>query len=350
MEKSKKEVFIYDDVTDSLLLRVENQLHEANGADLEVRIHCLGGDVNVGFMIYDTLRRYATRNKAHITTIAEGECASSANIFFLAGDKRLINENQRLYIHEALFPEVGGNATDLRKYADEAEAATIRIAKHYAKHTNLSLKEALDCMKKDSYLSNEDAVKFRFAHGYDKILKPINKLKTSNMSKKRGSLLNKLKGIFKVTNLLVYTASEQELDFYELEDGVTPTVGDKAKVDGDPAADAFEDGKVMLPNGDVYVFVGEELTEIIEAEEVEEELTAEEYEEVIEEAATTVNKLQNSLKIVKAENTALKNKLAKYDKMENSFKAENKQAPSRSKNGKQKADWSAIANKLKSRK
>lgn len=349
MENTTKEVFIYDDVTESLLLRVENQLHEANGADLEVRIHCLGGDVDYGFMIYDTLRRYAVKNKAHITTIAEGECASSATIFFLAGDKRLINENQRLYIHEAWYPQVGGTANELRKYADEAEQATLKVAKHYAKHTNLTLEQALGEMRKDNYLSNENAIKFRFAHAYDEILKPINKLKTSNMSKQKTSLLNKLKGMFKASNLLVYTASKQELDFYELEEGVAPAIGDKAKVNGQPAGDAFEDGKVLLPNGEVYVFVGEELTEIIPAEEVEEQLTPEEYEEVIEEAASTVNKLQNSLKKFKAENAYLKNKLSKYEKLENSLKTAPKETPSKGKK-ETKTDWLEVANKLKKNK
>ena len=59
---------------------LQDQLREANGQDLKVKINSHGGDVASGFDIYTELRNYARENDAKITTYGEGKLASIATI------------------------------------------------------------------------------------------------------------------------------------------------------------------------------------------------------------------------------------------------------------------------------
>ena len=89
------------------------------------------------------------------------------------------------------------------------------------------------------------------------------------MSKNKGAanaIINAVKkhlGLEK-TNLILYTANSAELDFYELEDGAVPEVGDKATFDGKPAGES-NDGVYVMQSGETYTFTGEELTAITPA-------------------------------------------------------------------------------------
>jgi len=69
-------------------------------------------------------------------------------------------------------------------------------------------------------------------------------------------------------NKIVKAADQTDIDFYELEDGDPIEVGAKATVDGIPAGDYFKDteGRVVNADGETYVFVGEELMEILPKE------------------------------------------------------------------------------------
>src|SRR5690606_39910591 len=67
-------------------------------------------------------------------------------------------------------------------------------------------------------------------------------------------------------NKKVYTADNSEHDFYELGDDATPASGDKARFNGKPAGES-NNGEYVMPSGETYKFVGEELTEIVPKEE-----------------------------------------------------------------------------------
>ena len=94
----------------------------------------------------------------------------------------------------------------------------------------------------------------------------------SNKSKNKKGLLQEIKNLIGIysgdgnSNKIVYTAEMNELDFYELDENETPSVGDKATYDGKPAGES-NDGEYVLQSGETYKFTGEELTEIIPKEE-----------------------------------------------------------------------------------
>ncbi len=245
------------------LTYVEKQLSEAEGKDLEVMINSMGGDVEEGFAIYTSLRRYAKDNNVNITTKAHGRCSSIATIVFLAGDTRIGNKYVEPFVHNA-WTYQEGDANDFKRVSVELESINERIAKFYAEHTNLTYEEARALMDAETFITPEEAVNIRFATEIEEVLRPValEKFKTKNsMKKDEKSILAKIKEIFasEAKNVEVFTSTNEAILFPDLEDGELPKVGDKATIDGKAA-----DGSYTLADGTIYVFVAGELTEIVE--------------------------------------------------------------------------------------
>lgn len=256
------------------LTHVQNQLKEAGGKDIKVRVNSVGGDCDTGFAIYAELRRYAKENNAKITTFGEARVASIATVIFLAGDTRILTEHTEPFVHNAWTYIEGDNKTLLRAAADLGKWNE-RIAEHYALHTDLTKEEALDLMKNETSITTEEALAMRFCTEIEQVLRPValqkfNKQKSQiemNKNPKTKSVLAKVMDFIKgleVKNLMLTTADEVEIDFYELpEDGVVEE-GVKARIDG---ADA--EGPFVMKSGETYVFEAGVLMEIIPAEDDE---------------------------------------------------------------------------------
>lgn len=252
------------------LAYVQNQLIEANGEDVEIGIGSFGGDVDTGFSIYAAIRRYAKEHNAKITTRADGQCASIATVIFLAGDTRIGNKYVDPFIHNAWVYEQG-DAKKFVRVAAELEKTNARIAQFYAEHTNLTYEEARALMENDTSITAEEAINIRFATEIEEVLRPVALQKFTNKSNKNMSdntekgLLSHLKKFFNnegtIKNLEVFTSTNETLLFPDLEEGQSPSVGDKATVDGKPA-----DGRITVADGTVYVFTSGVLDEIIQPE------------------------------------------------------------------------------------
>jgi len=352
-----KDIYIYGEVVPSFvsgdgyvtLRSVQAQLKEAKGEDIRVRINCIGGDVAEGLAIYNELRRYAADFKAKVTTLAEGMCASIATVIFLAGDHRIMNEYTEPFVHNAWCYTEGDNKA-VQKMADELGKVNKMIAKHYAAHTDLTEEQALLLMAEDTFISADECLKLRFAHEIEAVVKPLNSiLKTNKMAKptnKKLSLLQRFNKLVGISNKIEFDAENREVDFYELEDDDTIKVGDKAKVDGKPAAEAGDaDGKITMASGEVFVFDGEELTEIIPVEEEEEGLSAEDAEEVLNLLAVA----QNKIKTLQAKNKEQKETIAKFESLKAKFKGEPEHNPGKG-NTDDKPSFGKSLEKLSNRK
>jgi len=254
---------------------VQEQLAQANGEDIRVRIKSYGGDVEEGFSIYSELRRYAKDHNAKVTTLAEGQCASIATVFFLAGDERIVTEFTQPFVHNA-WSYAMGDSKQLQRISADLESCNDMIARHYAEHTELTYEEARELMDNETSISPDECVKLRFATSIEEVLRPaallqrINKSNTNvKMAKNSKKIQTKnqnneksfIKKLREFLNKDVFTADNAIIDFYELEDNDTVKVGDKANIDGKPA-----EGEVVVANGDIYVFEAGELIEIREAE------------------------------------------------------------------------------------
>lgn len=308
------------------LTTVQRQLAEADGKDVTVKIRSFGGDVETGFTIYNELRRYARENKAKITTLGEGQVASIATVIFLAGDERILTEHTEPFVHNAWTYEMG-DAKTFNRIAVELEKCNVKIAKHYALHTDLTEEEALSLMENETSITVEEAVSMRFAHRQEEVLRPValkrfstNTNNNKMSSKAKRTIFYAKKTLNMVSNKMVTTADGKDLDFYELGEDDVIKVGDKAYYDGMDA-----DGSFIMPSGETYVFISGELQEILSEDETDtSEADLTEAETTITALMEKVTELSNTVAELTASNSTKDALIAGY-------KASSKAAPNQAK-------------------
>jgi len=311
------------------LSSIQEQLSKADGKDIKVRIRSMGGDVQTGFDIYNELRRYAKDNNAKIETLGEGFVCSIATVVFLAGDKRTLTDSTYPFVHNAwTYTWDGMDSKKFQRFADDLANCDNRIAEHYAIHTDLTKEEALGLMNNDTSIEPEEAKRIRFATDIEEVFRPValkrfstNK-NNNTMNKKTESLLNKAMNFLKgFSNKVVTSADGKELDFYELADDAVIAVGDKAYYDGMDA-----DGSFIMPDGETYVFIAGELTEI-----QSEDVTDTNTETDLAEANATIALLTEQLESITNKATELDTQNKAKDALIAGFKGSSKPAPTANK-------------------
>ena len=306
------------------LTSLQQQLKEANGSDVKVRINSCGGDVDTGFAMYAELRRYAKENNAKVTTFGEARVQSIATVFFLAGDERILTEHTEPFVHNA-WTYAMGDSKQIQRIAVELENCNKKIAQHYANHTDLTYDEALELMNNETSISTEEAKAMRFCTSIEEVFRPaalkrfnINKLENDmNNNKKTGGVLAKAIAFLtslgdSPVNKLVMTADETEVDFYELEEDEVIEVGANARVDGEPAT-----GSHVMKSGETYVFTDGVLTEIIEATD---ETMSEDAVALQAEIDTLTAQLEEVTKKASKEIETLKSENSKKETIINNYK------------------------------
>ena len=288
--------------------------------EIDIRIHCRGGDCVEGWAIYDKLRR----SKKTISCTVEGECSSMATIILLAAplERRYAYKNAHFCIHNPALgcPEIDyavrltadaldKNIDQLKIQSQALREEQQKILNLYVTRTTAARNELQALLDKDTYISTDKAIELGFIV---KALSPLTasktrtfniSSKTKTMSKKtttvEKSLLKRLlakAGVKKITDLSlraqVVTAADGTELTVEREDG-DPQVGDAASPDGnfvleDGTEIIVEDGvitSIIDPEGNVTDegMDEEELVEKVEELETENEELVEENEELKEE-------------------------------------------------------------------
>ncbi len=313
--------------------------------ELVLNIHTFGGCTTTAFNIYNRILNVKQRNNISITTHIDGYCASSGVIILLAGDKRIGNQFVEPFIHNAWTFSVG-DAKEHQKKADDLERLNNQIAKLYAERTNITKEKALELMNADGYITAEDALNYGFYTELENVNSETqnyiqqsirnhrnkqSNIKNKNMSKEndvkfteddKGTLtkLFNFLGFGKTEepkkNILVKTADQKDLDFYEREEG-EPQVGDKATLDGENAQ-----GEIVLADGRTFIFTDGVLDEIKEKETEDSEEVKDlkqqlaeanaklkEKDTEIENKATEITTLKNNFTELETKHNALTNKL-----------------------------------------
>lgn len=315
------------DLNDSL-----NSLVIAEGEELIVGIHTFGGCTLTAFSIYNTLRRFKNDKKIKLTTRIDGYCASAGVSIFLAGDRRIGNEFASPFIHNAwTWSWEDLDKTKAQKIAEDLTKTDTQIATLYSNRTDITLEIALDLMGKDTWLTLQQCLDYKFyteveadvvVTDKEEVFNALPFSRRLNNNNIQNSMSNKNQILTEIQNLvkkftggsknkIVSTATSQELDFYELGEDDTPAVGDKATSDGKPAGES-NDGVYLMPSGETYKFTGEELTEIVAAEEpaandleTENAALKQEIETLKANAVTNKADISNLKKDLKASNTLL---------------------------------------------
>ena len=123
--------------------------------DLDIHVNSPGGDVFDAIAIYNTLR-----NRPGIVAITiDGAAFSAASFIAQAASPGhlVMGQSSRMMIHDG-FAQGIGNAGDMRKLANELDAASDSIAAIYASRTGKPQAYWRDKMKDETWYSPEEAV------------------------------------------------------------------------------------------------------------------------------------------------------------------------------------------------
>ena len=92
----------------------------------------------------------------------DGFACSIASVIFMAGDERIMSKSSLLMIHNA-WMYVSGNASELRKQADDLDKITQASINAYLEHINISEEELKELLNKESWLTYNECIEMGFA-------------------------------------------------------------------------------------------------------------------------------------------------------------------------------------------
>ncbi|MEK4871573.1 head maturation protease, ClpP-related [Niallia sp. FSL W8-1348] len=143
------------DVMPEDVLNALNQINDLS--EVNIYINSPGGSVFAGLAIYNML----SRNKAKKIVHVDGVAASIASIIALAGDEIHIPSNAFMMIHK---PLVGmyGNATDLRKAADDLDALEEGLMNVYTDNLVEGVEADIirDMLQNETWLNGDEVAKY----------------------------------------------------------------------------------------------------------------------------------------------------------------------------------------------
>lgn len=300
--------------------------------EVDIRIHCRGGDCVEGWAIYDKLRQSGKT----ISCTVEGECSSMATIILLAAPKerRHATNNSHFCIHNpaAAWPDLGchdrytADAIDagikkLGRQVDQLREEQRKILSLYVDRTDADETELQELMDKDIFINAERALELGFI---SEVLAPItakrirtfNNIKPTRKMNKKNAKVSVERGVIsrllakagykklsdvKMSALAVTAADGTELTI-EREEG-EPQVGDVAS----------PDGEFVMDDGSTIVIAEGVITDIIPADE-DSDVSAEgmdenELVEKVEELQTENETLTEEVETLTQEKEELEEKL-----------------------------------------
>jgi ATP-dependent Clp protease protease subunit len=138
---------------------IEKQLEKTNdNEEIELEINSPGGDVYAGSEIYTALMQYTGNIIAKVVGIA----ASAASVIAMAADKILISPTAQIMIHN-VWSWAEGDYRTMEHEAGVLKGWNKSIANAYMLKTGMSQTELLNLMNKTTWLTAQEAVKYKFA-------------------------------------------------------------------------------------------------------------------------------------------------------------------------------------------
>lgn len=123
----------------------------------KIRIHIStdGGNLYAGISAFDYLRS----TRSHVTTIAEGCCASAGTFILLGGDTRLMGKSAYVLIHQ-LGTQFWGKFEQLKDEVAHCEQLMRTMKRIYTRETTIPEEKLNKLMKRDIYFSHKKCVKY----------------------------------------------------------------------------------------------------------------------------------------------------------------------------------------------
>lgn len=131
--------------------------------DITVRINSAGGYVYDGIAIYNAL----VAHKGKITVVVDAFAGSAASVIAMAGDERIMRVGAMMMIHDpSTFTY--GNAAEHESSADYLNKLGDLMADIYAERTGEDIATIREDMRKEIWLTGDEAVERGFATQTDK--------------------------------------------------------------------------------------------------------------------------------------------------------------------------------------
>jgi len=154
-DKDTAEIYIYDFIGEWGVTAQDfvNELRDIKTSKIDLHLNCGGGQVWDGLAIYAALRNH----DASVTAYVDALAASAASFIAQAGDKRIMEPNARMMIHDAHGICIG-TADDMREMAKMLADTSDNIAGIYADRSGTEEKNWRKAMKNTTWYSAEEAV------------------------------------------------------------------------------------------------------------------------------------------------------------------------------------------------
>ncbi len=147
-----------------------------NVKKINLHIHSPGGSVFDGMAIFNLLNNHTAKKIVYI----DGLAASMASVIAMVGDVVIMPENAMMMIHKPWGIQ-GGDAEDMRKYADLLDKIEETLISAYTKKTGKSAEELAEMLAEETWLSGQECVEHGFADQLAEPVKAMAKIKSQRM-------------------------------------------------------------------------------------------------------------------------------------------------------------------------
>lgn len=158
---SNADIFIYDEigywgVTAKQFVSDLKALGEVSHINLH--INSPGGDVFDGIAIFNALKHHGAAITVHI----DGVAASMASVIAMVGNPVIMPENTMMMIHKP-WGFAGGDANDMRDYADLLDKVESVLIPAYAQKTGKPPEEIAALLEDETWMSGAECLAMGFA-------------------------------------------------------------------------------------------------------------------------------------------------------------------------------------------
>ncbi|WP_181261490.1 ClpP-like prohead protease/major capsid protein fusion protein [Pseudomonas aeruginosa] len=168
LSRGVAEILLYDEIgawgiTAQQFARELKAMGDLN--KISLHIHSPGGDVFEGTAIYNLLKHHPARVEGYV----DGLAASMATVVLMSCDVIHIPENAMMMVHRPWGIQ-GGEADDMRRYADLLEKIEGTMVAAYMAKTGKSEEDIKALLKAETWMDGREAVEAGFA---DQLTEPL---------------------------------------------------------------------------------------------------------------------------------------------------------------------------------
>ena len=115
-----------------------------------------GGEISAGLAIMDAMESCGVP----VSTVVVDRAYSMAAVIATSGKRRYILKNSKIFLHQPLIHEFGGNVSEVEKLSEEMKGVKQKINQILAANCKKTIEEVGEVTDKDTYFNAEEALKW----------------------------------------------------------------------------------------------------------------------------------------------------------------------------------------------